>query len=125
MAQTALAGPCMVCRQLPPVGWADIPDLVPVIRSQKGAPPYIQALVVRWLLENGGAAGPIDVPPVAVIARDLGIARQSASQAWHALQRRRFIAAVSIDDGRGWSRVTVRLPEAQQLSMFAPPGRAQ
>lgn len=122
MAQAGLIGPCMVCRQLPPVGWAEIPDLVPVIRSRMGAPPYAQALVLQWLLNNGAHMGAIDVPPVAQLARAIGIGRQSASQAWRALQRRHLIAAAPLDD-RGWSRVTVKLPEAHQLSLFAAPNK--
>lgn len=125
MAQADLIGRCMVCRQIPPVGWGDIPDLTPVIRSQTGAPPFTQAYILRWLLNHGAAEGPIDVPPVAAIARDIGIARQSASQAWRALRRRAFIAVEPLVDGRGWSKVTLRLPEARQFSLFAPPDRPQ
>jgi hypothetical protein len=104
-----------------PVGWHGIPDLVPVIRARTGAAPFCQALILRWLLDHGAAEGAIDVPPIAAVARAVGISRQSANQAWHALQRRGLVRLTPIDDDRGWSRVTIRMPEARQLSLFAAP----
>jgi hypothetical protein len=106
-----------------PVGWQSIPDLVPVIRARTGAAPFCQALILRWLLDHGAAEGTVDAPPIAAVARVIGISRQSANQAWRALQRRGLVRLTPIDDDRGWSRVTIKLPEARQLSLFAAPDR--
>lgn len=102
----------------PPVAWQKIPDLVPVIRARSGAPPYTQALILRWLLEKGAARNPVDMPPIATVARAVDVSRQSANQAWHTLQKRGIVTVEPIEDDRGWSRVTVKLPANQQLSLF-------
>jgi len=102
----------------PPVGWQQIPDLTAIIRARAGAPPHTQALLLRWLLDHGAATGPIAVPPMATVARDIDCSRQSTNQAWHTLQRRGIVAATPFEGDRGWTEVTVTLPVHQQLSMF-------
>jgi hypothetical protein len=108
-----------------PVAWSDIADLVPIIRSQMGRAPYLQALMLRWLLEQGAGRGPITVPSVSEVSRQMDVGRQAAHRAWQALKRRGLIQVTPIEDDRGWSRVTVTLPENHQLAMFTATPRAK